>query len=112
MTQANSYSVRPGMARPPATTSGGLAMPCSRQQAVIRLITLWAIRSEADDAFSYRVGLGDILADNVVDLVAAGDLFADLDAPAEQPAPFDRETERRHQLLEAWIAPRGKAVQQ
>ena len=86
-------------------------MPCPRQTAVLRLITLWATRSADDDAFADRVGLGDILQDNVIDIVAAGDLFADLDAPTEQPAPYDRETQRRHVLLEAWIAPRKGGVQ-
>ena len=85
-------------------------MPCSRTTATLRLITLWATRSAEDDAFSSRIGLGDVLQDNVIDIVAAGDLFADLDA-AEQPAPYDRETQRRHELLEAWIAPqRGRAM--
>jgi hypothetical protein len=61
-----------------------------------------------DDAFSIRVGLGDILQDNVIDIVASGDLFADL----EQPAPYDRETQRRHELIEAWLAPcSGRAPQ-
>ena len=87
-------------------------MPCARQVAVLRLITLWCARPADDDLFSFRIGLGDILQDNVVDIVAAGDLFADLDAPAEQPAPYDRETQRRHELIEAWLAPRGKAVPQ
>jgi hypothetical protein len=86
-------------------------MPCSRQTAVLRLITLWATRSAEDDLFSSRIALGDILQDNVVDIVAAGDLFADLDAPTEQPAPYDRETRRRHELIEAWIAPRKGGVQ-
>ena len=45
-------------------------MPCPRQTAVLRLITLWATRSADDDAFAYRVGLGDILQDNVIDIVA------------------------------------------
>ena len=75
-------------------------MPCPRQTAVLRLITLWATRSAEDDAFAYRIGLGDVLQDDVIDIVAAGDLFADLDAPAEQPAPYDRETQRRHELIE------------
>ena len=86
-------------------------MPCPRQTAVLRLITLWATRSAEDDLFSSRVALGDVLQDNVVDVVAAGDLFADLDSPAEQPAPYDRETQRRHELIEAWIAPRKGCVQ-
>ena len=81
----------------------------------MRLIQLWCLRAEADDDFSLRISLGDVLADNIVDIVAAGDLFADLDAPTDgfaQPAPYDRETRRRHELIEAWIAPRGKAVRQ
>jgi hypothetical protein len=78
---------------------------------VLRLITLWATRSAEDDAFSSRIGLGGILQDNVIDIVAVGDLFADLDAPAEQPAPYDRVTQRRHELIEAWIAPRKGGVQ-
>ena len=83
-------------------------MACSHQTAVVRLITLWATRSAEDDAFSIRVGLGDILQDNVIDIVAAGDLFADL----EQPAPYDGETQRRHELIEAWLAPcSGRAPQ-
>jgi hypothetical protein len=86
-------------------------MSCSRTTAVLRLITLWATRSAEDDAFSSRIGLSDILQDNVVDIVAAGDLFADLDAPTEQPAPYDRETRRRHELLEAWLAPKKGGVQ-
>jgi hypothetical protein len=87
-------------------------MPCSRTTATLRLITLWATRSAVDDAFSSRIELGDVLQDNVIDIVAAGDLFADLDVPAaEQPAPYDRETRRRHELLEAWIAPRKGGVQ-
>lgn len=86
-------------------------MPCPRQFAVLRLITLWATRSAEDDAFSSRIGLGGILQDNVIDIVAVGDLFADLDAPAEQPAPYDRVTQRRHELIEAWIAPRKGGVQ-
>jgi hypothetical protein len=81
-------------------------MSCSRQTAALRLITLWCTRANADDPFSSRIGLGDILQDNVVDIVAAGDLFADLDAPTEQPAPYDRETQRRHELIEAWLAER------
>ena len=86
-------------------------MACSRQTAVLRLITLWAIRSAEDDLFSSRIALGDILQDNVVDIVAAGDLFADLDAPTEQPAPYDRETQRRHELICQWLAPRKGGVQ-
>jgi hypothetical protein len=62
-------------------------------------------------AFSLRIGLGDVLQDNVINIVAAGDLFADLEAPTEQPAPYDRETQRRHELIEAWIAPRKGGVQ-
>jgi hypothetical protein len=61
--------------------------------------------------FSSRIGLGEILQDNVVDIVAAGDLLADLDAPTVEPAPYDRETQRRHELLEAWIAPRSARAQ-
>jgi hypothetical protein len=86
-------------------------MSCSRTTATLRLITLWATRSADDDAFSLRIGLGDVLQDNVINIVAAGDLFADLEAPTEQPAPYDRETQRRHELIEAWIAPRKGGVQ-
>jgi hypothetical protein len=86
-------------------------MPCSRQTATLRLIILWATRSAEDDAFSSRIGLGDVLADNIINIVAAGDLFADLDAPAEQPAPYDREMQRRHELIEAWLAPKKGGVQ-
>jgi hypothetical protein len=75
----------------------------------LRLITLWAVRTAKDDTFPLHVGLGDILADNIVNIVAAGDLFVDLDNPTE---PSDRETQRRRQLIEAWLSPRsGRTTQ-
>jgi hypothetical protein len=83
-------------------------MPCSRQTAILRLIALWAARTNADDTFSLRVG--DILADNIVNIVAEGDLFADLDDPQQQPEVSDRETVRRRELLKAWMSVRKGAL--
>jgi hypothetical protein len=84
-------------------------MPCSRQTAVLRLITLWAIRSEADADFSIRIQLDDIIADNIVAIVMAGDLFADLDHHGEEPP--NPEAQRRRDLLQAWLHTRPGRIQ-
>ena len=87
-------------------------MPCSRQTAILRLIAMWCARtSEDDDLLSFHIRLGDVLQDIVINTVMLGDLFADLDNPAEQPEAVDRETQRRRQLIRAWLKPRTGGVQ-
>jgi hypothetical protein len=81
-------------------------MSCSRTTAVLRLIRLWALRSEHDPDLVYRIGLGDMLDDNVVACVMDGDLFADLDHAEPDAAPKDHDAQRRQELVRQWLAPR------
>jgi hypothetical protein len=70
------------------------------------------LRSDADPDLAYRIGLGDMLDENVIACVMDGDLFQDLDHAEPDAAPKDNDAQRRHQLIEAWTRPRGKAVEQ
>jgi hypothetical protein len=91
-------------------------MPCDRNDAIFRLISLWCERVAEDEDLPLRVGLADIITAETVAAVVDGDLFpehseaARLSRIEQLNAAADAARRRDRAILAAWMVPRPRLV--
>jgi hypothetical protein len=78
-----------------------MALPISKNQAVLRLIGAWCARVIEDESYAARIGLRDMLAPDIIGAVAREGLLADYDDLGERLDKFEQE------LVRAWQRPRS-----
>jgi hypothetical protein len=92
-------------------------MPCDRNDAVFRLISLWCERVADDPDLPLRIGLADIITEETIQIVMDGDLFPEHSEAArlrrieQLNAAADLARRRDRAIIAAWMASRLHAVQ-
>jgi hypothetical protein len=91
-------------------------MPCDRNDAIFRLISLWCDRVADDEDLPLWVGLADVITEETIQIVMANDLCPEHSEAArlrrieQLNAAADAARRRDRAILVAWMAPRPRLV--